>query len=115
MYDPQSMAMELEIAKRKNYEKWRKELPAFHFDEKWEVKIIPPFAGAVIRFYISYKDKFVSVYFDSDSSLGFMYDDNDNPIPYFECYDGQETYRYLIDEAEEMMSEIREYLNSEDD
>ena len=72
----------------KNYEKWKKELPFFHFDEKWKVKIIPPFAGAVIRFFINYKDKNVSVYFDPDSSLGYMYDDNDEPIPYFEYYDG---------------------------
>ena len=109
-----NMTTQLEIEERKNYEKWRRELPVFHFDEKWEVKIIPPFAGAVIRFYISYKDKFVSVYFDSDSSLGFMYDDDDNLIPYFEYYDGQETYRYLVNESEKMMSDIRQYLNGDD-
>lgn len=110
----QSIIMQSRIEKNKGYEKWRKELPSFHFDEKWEVKIIPPFAGAVIRFYISYKDKFVSVYFDSDSSLGFMYGDDGSPIPYFEYYDGQETYRYLPNEAEEMMSDIRKYLNGDD-
>lgn len=115
MEDLMQSIMQSRIEKDKGYEKWRKELPVFHFDEKWEVKIIPPFAGAVIRFCINYKDKFVSVYFDSDSSLGFMYDDDDNLIPYFEYWDGQETYRYLVNESEKMMSEIREYLNSEDD
>lgn len=99
------------LERMKNYERWRKELPSLHFDEKWEVKIIPPFAGAVIRFLINYKDKGVSVYFDSDSSLGYMYDDNDEPIPYFEYYDGHDTYRYLLNEADQMMNDIRKFLN----
>nr|DAN90730.1 MAG TPA: hypothetical protein [Bacteriophage sp.] len=49
-------------------------LPAFHFDKEWDVKIIPPFAGAIIRFVIDYKGKHVSVYFDAYSELGWMYD-----------------------------------------
>ena len=36
------------------YRNWSKKLPSFHFDKEWDVKIIPPFQGAIIRFYISY-------------------------------------------------------------
>ena len=60
--------------------KWVKEIPYLHFDADWEVKIIPPFAGALARFIVKKGDKAVSVYFDGYSQLGFMYDENDNPI-----------------------------------
>lgn len=92
--------------------KWMREIPALHFEKEWDVKIIPPFGGAVIRFWIDYNGKHVSVYFDAYSELGFVYDDNDNPIPYFEYYDGEECYRYYMDESEKMMEDIKNYLNS---
>lgn len=92
--------------------KWMREIPALHFEKEWDVKIIPPFGGAVIRFWIYYNGKHVSVYFDAYSELGFVYDDNDNPIPYFEYYDGEECYRYYMDESEKMMEDIKNYLNS---
>ena len=52
------------------YRKWANELPALHFDKEWDVKIIPPFAGAIIRFCINHNGKYVSVYFDGYSELG---------------------------------------------
>ena len=92
--------------------KWKKELPALHFEKEWDVKIIPPFGGAIIRFWINHNDKHVSVYFDAYSELGWMYDENENPIPYFEYYDGEECYRYHMDESERMMEDIKSFLNS---
>ena len=103
--------MESTVAQFKNYDKWMKELPFFHFDKEWDVKILPPFTGAIIRFCIDNKGKRVSVYFDADASLGSMYDDNDEPIPYFEYYDGNDCHRYLLNEADQMMDDIREFLN----
>lgn len=94
-----------------NYRGWANKLPVFHFDKEWDVKIVPPFAGAIIRFAISYKDKHISVYFDAYSELGLMYDENEQPIPYFEYYDGEDTHRYLLDESEQMMNDIRNFLN----
>lgn len=91
--------------------KWMHELPALHFEKEWDVKIIPPFGGAVIRFWIYHNNKSVSVYFDAYSELGYMVDENDNPIPYFEYYDGDECYRYYMDESEKMMEDIRRFLN----
>lgn len=97
------------------YRKWCSNLPYFNFDKEWDVKIIPPFAGAIIRFYIKHGNKDVSVYFDGYSELGLMYDDDEKPIPYFECLFSNImlTRRYLIDESEQMMDDIREYLNEE--
>lgn len=92
--------------------KWVKELPALHFEKEWDVKIIPPFGGAIIRFHINHNGKHVSVYFDAYSELGWMKDEDGNPIPYFEYYNGEDTCRYYIDEADQMMKDIKKYLNS---
>ena len=73
------------IAKYDNLQecrKWSSEIPALHFEKEWDVKIIPPFGGAVIRFHINHNGKHVSVYFDGYSELGYMVDENDKPIPY---------------------------------
>ena len=94
------------------YRKWANKLPVFHFEKEWDVRIIPPFGGALIRFLINYNGKSVSVYFDAYSELGYMVDENDNPIPYFEYYDGEDCYRYYIDESEKMMKDIKNFLNS---
>ena len=91
---------------------WSHKLPAFHFDKEWDVKIIPPFGGAVIRFYINHNGKHVSVYLDGYSELGYVVDENDKPIPYFEYYDGEECYRYYMDESEQMMADIKRFLES---
>ena len=93
-------------------EAWSTRIPALHFEKEWDVKIIPPFGGAVIRFYIDYNGKHVSVYFDGYSELGYVVDKNNKPIPYFEYYDGEECYRYYIDETEDMMADISNFLNS---
>ena len=91
---------------------WSHKLPAFHFDKEWDVTIIPTFAGAIIRFIIDYNGKHVSVYFDAYSELGWVCDENDQPMPYFEYYDCEDTYRYYLDESEKMMSDIRNFLNN---
>lgn len=86
--------------------KWMKEIPALHFEKEWDVKIIPPFGGAVIRFWIWHNNKKVSVYFDAYDELGFVGE------PYFEYYDGEDCYRYLMNESEKMMEDIKNYLDN---
>ena len=95
-----------------NYRAWGTRIPSLHFEKEWDVKIIPPFGGALIRFTIDHNGKHVSVYFDGYSRLGWMYDSNDNPVPYFEYYDGEDTHRYLMNETEQMMADIKEFLNN---
>lgn len=99
-------------------EKWREwcsKIPKLHFKEEWEVTIIPPFARALTRFYVDYNSRHVSVYFNGYSQLGYMYDENNAPIPYFETYYNEETRRYYIDETDCMMKDIEEYLNGENE
>ena len=55
------------------WEKWTKEIPYINFPERFEVKIIPPFTGAVIRFLVrdkEYPSASVSVYLDCYEILG---------------------------------------------
>ena len=85
---------------------WMNELPYLHFKQEWNVRIIPPFGGAIIRFCIDYNGKHASVYFDGYDELGFVGE------PYFEFYDGEECYRYLMNESEEMMRDIEKHLES---
>lgn len=95
-------------------EKWREwcdKIPALQFDSDWNVKIIPPFGGAMARFTAKKADKHVSVYLDVFSELGAMYDEAGNPIPYYEVYDGENTPRFYLNETDEMMNYIREVLN----
>lgn len=94
------------------HRKWMREIPVLHFEKEWDVRIIPPFAGAVIRFTVDYNSKHVSVYFDGYSELGYMEDENGKPIPYFEYYDGEECYRYYMHETERMMEDIKNFLNN---
>lgn len=88
------------------YDKWMREIPYLHFEKEWNVKIIPPFCGAIIRFCIDYNNKHVSVYFDAYDRLGIV------GKPYFEYYDGEECYRYYMDESEKMMEDIKKFLNN---
>lgn len=81
--------------------KWAEKMPKLKFKDHWEVKILPPFGGAIIRFHLETDYGFVSVYFDAYDRLGFMGE------PYWEVYDGDDIERFLLDEHEEMM----EYIN----
>lgn len=38
--------------------------------------------------------------------------EDEQPIPYFEYYDGEDTHRYYLDESEQMMTDIRNFLNN---
>lgn len=54
----------------------------------------------------------MSVYFDAYSELGWMCDEDEQSIPYFEYYDDEDTHRYYLDESEQMMNDIRNFLNN---
>ena len=112
MRNQEQMSNVYRMEQFQEYSKWQKELPYLHFEKEWDVKIIPPFCGAIIRFYIKHNGKSASVYFDGYSELGYMYDNNDEPIPYFEFYDGDDIKRYRMSESEQMMEDIRSHLNN---
>lgn len=98
-----------------NYDNWTtigETIPYLHFENDWNVKIIPPFGGATTRFVVSKGDKYVSVYLDCYAALGLVYDEEGNPSPYYEIYPSQDgdTKRYLLNEVDKMMNDIKEIL-----
>lgn len=98
------------IEHEEQWETWCKCIPALHFKPEWEVKIIPPFMGAMARFWISYNNKHVSVYLDCYGVLGCV------DVPYYEMYDGEDTYRYIMsnkEDMDQMMIDIDRLLNGE--
>ena len=91
--------------------KWSTEIPDLNFDPFWLVRVVPPFGGAVIRFYVRnpFNNKFVSVYLDCYGHLGAVEE------PYWEIYPNKdgETSRFLLYDTENLLKEIRESLNRE--
>ena len=78
-------------------------IPSIHFDPRMEVKLIPPFAGAIARFYIEYKQQHIcSVYLDWYGTLGLSNE------PYYELYPDLEndTSRYLLQDIEKLEQDL---------
>jgi len=104
----QNFELELRRFRIEDEEKWREiieDIPALNFKKEWNVRIIPPFSGAMARFWIDYNNKWVSVYLDWYGRLGVM------DQPYYEVYDGENTIRYLLNETDKMMDDIDKILN----
>lgn len=49
---------------------WTSSIPPITFPSDWQVHIVPPFAGAVVRFVVVKGDSYVSVYLDGYGILG---------------------------------------------
>ena len=100
------------IESKEHWKEWINKMPAFHFEPDWDVYVIPPFGGAMARFKIKKGSRWVSVYFDVFSRLGYMVDHENKPLPYFELYPwGNDIKRYYIDEVDELMQDIHTVLD----
>lgn len=96
------------------YSKWLDTIPFIPFKSDWIVKPIPPFGGAIVRFYIAHKNnhkKCVSVFLDGYHLLGHYYDENLEPVPYWEVYpvDG-DIVRVKMENVDELLKVIEEAL-----
>jgi len=88
-------------------EKWIKEIPHLHFKQDWKVKIIPPFGGAIARFWIDKGDNHVSVYLDCYDKLGYF------GAPYWEVYPYEEdVYRVAMNDTDELLKIIAEVIDA---
>ncbi len=96
--------------------KWCGKIPSIPFKEGWLVQIIPPFAGAVVRFLVTtpYTKDSVSVYLDCYGMLGAC------DHPYWEVYPYDEnTFRCdmndidaLVEAIDYALKNIRAYYDS---
>jgi len=83
--------------------KWIKKTPHIKFPTGWEVQIIPPFSGALIRFRVN---DVVSVYLDVYDLLGFEGE------PYWEiCPHKGDVYRCAMNNVDDLIKSIQESLN----
>ena len=99
----------IEYEKAFESRKWVKTLPYLTFKPEWNVKIIPPTGGAVIRFLVAHKNNpsnTISVYFDGYNLLGCC------KQPYWEMYPFEDdAARFSENETEELMQCIEKQLN----
>ena len=88
---------------------WQSKIPKLKFHSSWDVKIIPPFGGAIIRFVIYKNDKSCSIYFDGYGLLGAV------DVPYWEIYPvGEDTYRCMLNDVDELLFVISCAINGLD-
>lgn len=93
-----------QMSKEFEWEKWQKEIPYLTFPEHLEVKVIPPFQGAIVRFLVrskEYHEANVSIYLDCYSILGASSE------PYWEIYPYEEdVFRCGMNETEELIEGV---------
>lgn len=74
------------------HDKWMEEIPFIKFPDNWQVKMVPPFGRAVVRFFVKrdgMNDR-VSIYFDAYGHLGYYGKMGEQPVPYWEVFPGTE-------------------------
>ena len=91
------------------YREWIEKIPRVVFDPMWDVRAIPPFGGALIRYHIRHNGAKVSIYLDGDNSLGY------GPEPaYWEVYPFEDdVWRCAIDETSDLVAAIQESIKQQ--
>ena len=109
MLDFELESKRYDVESREKWREWCSKMPSLQFDPDWDVKIIPPYGGAMARFAIYRGDEYCcDVYFDVYSRLGWEMDDANEPVPYFELYPWEgDCKRYYINEVDELMRDIK--------
>jgi hypothetical protein len=112
IFEAQIKSYELEEAFE--WHKWRKEIPYIQFPSHWHVKIMPPFAAAIIRFGVSLTGEggCVSVYLDCYGTLGGV-----AGKPYWEIYpaaDG-DTERFQMNDIKGLLEAIEKSLRKQNE
>lgn len=98
-----------ELEKTFEWKEWINKIPYIQFPPSWQVKAIPPFAAALIRYAIKTPDidDFVSVYLDAWEALGFW-----DGKPYWEIYNSciGEPMRFDMDDVKGLLEGIESIL-----
>jgi len=102
-------------------EKWNdyyKAMPFIPILKDWEIKVLPPFGGALMRFQLQKGEKHFSIYFDANDYLGSV------GKPYWEAYPIRiededeengfygEAKRYYENKFREMIKDIYEQVET---
>ena len=101
------VSAQLRVERELEYRKWMREIPYLKFSTSWDVQIIPPFGGAIVRFCVRNKrGREVSVYLDCYDNLGLY------GKPYWEIYpsaDG-EPERYAMEDSAGLLMALKKSL-----
>ena len=104
-----NLSLYSQIGKEFEWSKWHEEIPYIAFPKHLEVKVIPPFTGAIVRFLVrdkEYQETRVSVYLDCYGILGAVHE------PYWEIYPyEQDVFRCMMNETEELIKAIEDSIN----
>lgn len=107
-----SFIARLELEHKEQWREWLEYLPYISFPATWQVRMDPPFGGALVRFRVKHPkliDKSISVYLDVYNRLGFM----DGPYWEIYPYDG-DTYRCEMKHVHELITAIQQIIDGED-
>lgn len=96
----------LKVERDYQFREWGNVIPSLNFPSEWKIHIVPPYAGALIRFIVKHKDISVSVYLDGYSQLGSMRN------PYWEIYPDStgNGARYGLNDIDELLAGIKKSL-----
>lgn len=84
-----------------DYAEWVKEIPYITLPKGYEMRAIPAFGGAVVRYNVKRGNKSVSIYLDCYDALGYM------GKPYWELYPHEgDIYRCLMQDVESLRKAI---------
>lgn len=105
----------VQIGEKLQFREWSEKLPWIKWPSEYYVKSIPNCGGSFVRYLVSLnpfdeKPRVVSIYLDCIGALGFM------PWPYWEVFDGEETYRCKWDNIEGkngLLELVKEALKNE--
>ena len=90
------------------FQEFSKKIPKLNFPEDWDITILPPFGGAMIRFVVTVKTAKVSVYLDCHDNLGVV------GQPYWEMYPLQDdTFRCMMDDVESLFDAINQSIKAQ--
>jgi hypothetical protein len=85
-------------------------MPYLKLDEGWDIKILPPFAGASSRFWIKFLNAEVSIYADFFDNCGYV------GSPYWEVYPyANDVFRCAINNTEELLKAIRQSIKEQNE
>lgn len=91
---------------REDFELFSDRIPYLKFKEDWEVKALPPFGGAIIRYQIKKGDNWCSIYLDGYDCLGCC------GQPYWEVYPhNDDCFRCAIGDSESLLNAISDILD----
>ena len=92
------------VSTKYEWRKWAREIPYLKVPDNWEIRAIPPFGGALIRYNIKCNNFVISVYLDAYDSLGCM-----DMKPYWEIHPSadDDCERFYMHEIDKLMDGLQ--------